>query len=266
MAFVSDITLGQYFPGDSFVHQLDPRTKLLSVLLLMTALLVSKNLWIILFFILLLVVITVFSKIPFSLVFKNLKPFFWLFILTMIVHLFWTPGKPLFELKSLHLSLTYEGFMLGLQYSIRLAVLIVLAALLTLSTLPIELTDALDKLFRPLKKIGLPSHEIVMMLTLSLRFIPTLIEETQRLKNAQMSRGASYEGSIMDRAKNIVPLIIPLFISAFRRADDLALAMDSRCYHGGDSRSSYTVLSFKYADYITLSACLVLFTFCIIAL
>jgi energy-coupling factor transport system permease protein len=135
---------------------------------------------------------------------------------------------------------------------VRLVLLIILAALLTLTTSPIELTDALEKMFGPLKKLKVPTHEIVMMLTLSLRFIPTLLEEAQRLKNAQVSRGASFDGHLIQRIKSIVPLILPLFISAFRRADDLALAMDSRCYTGGEGRSSFRRLKFATADYAVL--------------
>jgi energy-coupling factor transport system permease protein len=154
--------------------------------------------------------------------------------------------------------------MLGLIYSVRLVLLIILAALLTLTTSPIELTDALEKMLGPLKRFKVPTHEIVMMLTLSLRFIPTLLEEALRLKNAQMSRGATFDGNLVQRIKSVVPLILPLFISAFRRADDLALAMDSRCYTGGDGRSSFRKLKFKTADYFVLifmSAVLVLLFF-----
>ena len=262
---VSDLTLGQYYPGQSIIHRLDPRTKLVAALLLMTALLITNRLVIVPGFAVLILIITALSGIPFTLVLRNLRPFIWLFVLTFLVHLFWTPGETIFLVPGTSWTVTREGFLLGTQYTVRLAVLIVLAALLTLSTLPIELADALERLIKPLKRFGVPVHEMVMMLTLSLRFIPTLIEETQRLKNAQLSRGATFEGNLMEKMRSIVPLIVPLFVSAFRRADDLALAMDSRCYHGGEGRSSFKSYRFGVGDYAVSGFCLIILCCCIIA-
>lgn len=252
MAFLTDISLGQYYPGDSFVHRLDPRTKLIAIFCFMTALLVSFKPIVLIGFAVLLIIIIAGSRLPIALVLKNIRPFIWLFLLTVLVHLFLTQGHVIYTVPIFKFEITREGLSLGLIYSVRLILLIIVAALLTLTTSPIELTDALEKMFGPLKRFRVPTHEIVMMLTLSLRFIPTLLEEALRLKNAQMSRGATFDGSLIQRLKSIIPLILPLFISAFRRADDLALAMDSRCYTGGEGRTSFRKLEFKTADYIVL--------------
>ncbi|MBN1558688.1 energy-coupling factor transporter transmembrane protein EcfT [candidate division KSB1 bacterium] len=265
MALLTDISLGQYYPGDSFIHRLDPRTKLICVLCCMTALLITVAPVILLGFAVLTILVITTAQLPVSLVLKNVRPFIWLFFLTILVHLFWTPGRVVVTIPLVDLGITYQGLTLGLVYSLRLMMLLILAALLTLTTSPIELTDALEKMIGPLKRFKVPTHEIVMMLTLSLRFIPTLIEEAQRLKNAQVSRGASFDGHLVQRMKSIVPLILPLFISAFRRADELALAMDSRCYTGGEGRTSFRKLAFKTADYavliVVMTLLLLLFTF-----
>ncbi len=253
MALFNDITLGHYYPGDSFIHRLDPRTKLIAIMVLMTSLLVSYRPILLFGFILLTIFIVILSRFPVSLVFRNLRPFIWLFAITLTVHIFWTPGRILWHIPLIGIDVTSEGLRMGLVYSIRLALLIVYAAILTLSTSPIELTDSLERLLSPLKRLRVPTHEIIMMLTLSLRFIPTLLEEAQRIKNAQLSRGATFEGNVIRRIRSIIPLILPLFVSAFRRADELALAMDSRCYMGGEGRTSYKVLQFKAADYLVLT-------------
>ncbi len=252
MTMLNDITLGQYYPGDSVVHRLDPRTKIISLFFLMSALLISLDPVVLLGFVGVILLALAGSRLPLSLVFRNIRPFIWLFLLTIVVHIFWTQGQVIARLPIIELEVSKEGLYLGLVYALRLALLIILAALLTLSTSPMELTDALEKLLGPLKRFNAPVHEIVMMLTLSLRFIPTLLEEAQRLKNAQASRGASFDGHLIKRIKSIIPLVIPLFIAAFRRADDLAAAMDSRCYTGGDGRTSFKRLKFHFADYCVL--------------
>lgn len=249
MAVFNDITLGQYIPGDSFLYLLDPRTKLISVVFLMTALLMSLDPFVLAVFFILSIVIVFYSGLPFKLVFRNLKPFIWLFGLTLFIHMFWTTGEPLLILPGLKATITWEGIQLGIIYMLRLGLLILFATLLILSTSPIELTDALDKLLLPLKRFKLPVHEIVLMLTLSLRFIPTLLQEAQRIRNAQISRGASFEGSLKKKVQSVIPIILPLFISAFRRADELALAMDARCYSGGEGRTCYQRLFFTGKDY-----------------
>ncbi|RPI00148.1 MAG: energy-coupling factor transporter transmembrane protein EcfT [Calditrichaeota bacterium] len=258
MPFLNDISLGQYFPLDSFFHRLDPRTKLISVLSLMTGLLVSfRTLPLLLFFVVTIIFIYA-SRLPLFLVLRNVRPFIWLFLLTLLVHMFLTQGRVILRIPYFDWTITAEGIRLGAVYSCRLFLLIIIAALLTLTTSPVELTDGLERLLKPLKRFKIPVHEIVMMLTLSLRFIPTLLEEAQRIKNAQLSRGVSFEGSLLNRVKNIVPLILPLFFSAFRRADELAMAMDSRCYTGGEGRTSYFSLSFRTADILILFVSLLL--------
>jgi energy-coupling factor transport system permease protein len=256
MAFFNDISLGHYYPGVSYIHRLDPRTKLIAVFLLMISFLFTYNLLLLLACVFFAAAIVLATNIPISIIMRNLRPFIWLFLLTLIVHLFWTPGGHSWTLPKIGLRMTDTGLAMGLAFSIRLALLIVIAATLTLSTSPVELTDALDKLLSPLQKIRVPIHEIIMMLTLSLRFIPTLMDEVIRIKNAQLSRGASFEGNLVKRFNSIIPLVLPLFISAFRRADELAYAMDSRCYAIGNPRSHYKKLAFSSADYIALTICI----------
>ena len=253
MAFFNDITLGYYYPADSVVHKLDPRTKLLTVLAIMSSLLLSENMIVFCFYAAFIILAIKISKLPISLVLRNLRPFLWLFLLTIFVHIFFSDGHIILRIPIIGLSVSREGIFLGILYSFRLTLLIVFAALLTLTTSPIELTDGLEKLCKPLNKLRIPVHEIVMMMTLALRFIPTLMEEAERLKKAQMSRGATFEGNIIKRVKNLIPLILPLFISAFRRADQLAFAMDSRCYTGGEGRTSFKRLELHHIYYGVLS-------------
>ena len=254
MAFLTDITLGQYFPTDSFVHRLDPRTKILAILAAMTALVATHGVpeLIVTFFVL--VTIVKVSKIPLLLVLRNLRPFLWLFLIMLIFHMFLSgEGTELFTLPIVGLKVTREGLHGGVVYATRLGEFVLIAALLTLTTSPIEITDALDRFLTPLKKLGLPTHEFTLMMTLSLRFIPTLISEADKLRKAQISRGASFEGNLIQRIKSVIPLILPLFISVFRRADELALAMDARCYVGGKGRTSFKKLIFGVNDYFVLS-------------
>ncbi len=261
MAFLSDITLGHFYPCDSFIHRLDPRTKLLATMLLMMTCMISSSPGVLAVFGVILIITIYFSKIPVRFIVKNLRPFAVLFFITMFIHMFWTPGNILYSIPGLDIQMTREGVMMGIVYSVRLALLVVFAAILTLSTSPIELTDALEKLLAPLKRLRLPTHEMVMMLTLSLRFIPTLLEEAERLKNAQISRGATFEGPVYKRVKNVIPLILPLFISSFRRADELALAMDARCYHGGEGRTSFKRLRYTRHDAVIFCFCSLFFLF-----
>ena len=253
MAILTDITLGKYYPGNSFIHRLDPRTKLITMMIIMTGVLATIELFCLLGYLLLFFVVLWISNLPFRTLIRNLRPFLWLFALTIAIHLFWTSDPQNYRLPGLGLTISWSAAVMGLIYSLRLALLILFAAVLTLTTSPIEMMDALEKLMTPLQRLRLPVHEIVMMLTLSLRFIPTLIEEAQRLENAQRSRGASFEGNPLRRLRNIVPLIIPLFVSAFRRADDLALAMDARCYSGGEGRTCYRQLKFRRSDILVFS-------------
>ncbi len=246
---LKDITLGQYFPGNSFLHRLDPRSKLFASLIFMTCLLLSQELF--LFLLLTGVCLLGFylSEIPLSRILKNLKPFFWLFLITFCIHLFTTKGHEINRISFLGFGLSEEGLLNGLSYSLRLGLLIVFAAFLTMTTPPIEITDSLEKLFSPLKRFKVPVHEFVLMMTLSLRFLPLLILEAERIKNAQLSRGVSLEGNLLQRVKNIVPMILPLFISAIRRAEDLAVAMEARHYVGGEGRTSFRKLRFRKGDF-----------------
>jgi energy-coupling factor transport system permease protein len=263
MAFFNDITLGQYYPADSFVHRLDPRAKLLAALVTMSGLLLSYNYLIIMGMAFILALAVKSAKIPFSVMVRNLRPFLWLFAITWLIHLFWTSGRVLWLVPGTSVSITREGVQLGGLYVARLALLIVYAALLTLTTSPIELTDALEKISRPLKRWGVPTHELSLMLTLSLRFIPTLLEEAQRIRNAQLSRGARFSGSLRHRIRGLLPLMVPLFVSAFRRADELALAMDARCYTGGEGRTVYTRLRLGSSDYAVMAGSLLVLALCI---
>jgi energy-coupling factor transport system permease protein len=249
MGFLNDITLGQYYPGNSFLHRLDPRSKLISSLFLMTSLLLCNNLSIILALGGICIVSVYLTKLPVKIISKNLKPFIWLFLITFGIHLLTTEGKTIASLSVLGLKISEQGLINGTTYSIRLAFLITFAALLTLTTPPIELTDSLERLFSPLKKFRVPVHEFSLMMTLSLRFIPILIREAERIKNAQLSRGVSLQGSLLQRVKNIIPMILPLFISAFRRAEDLSVAMQARNYVGGEGRTNYRRLEFKRGDF-----------------
>ena len=253
MAFYTDITLGKYYASDSWIHALDPRTKLTSLMGLMICLLITLRPLMLIFFGIVAVISIRAAKLPLALVLRNLRPFAWLFAITVLVHIFWTRGEVVYQIPWIGLDISHEGLLLGFVYSMRLALLVVYAAILTLTTLPIEIADALESLFSPLERLRVPTHEMVMMLTLSLRFIPTLMEEAQRIKNAQISRGATFEGNILEKVKSVIPLILPLFVSAFRRADDLALAMDSRCYSGGKGRSRYKSLHFAGKDYVVLT-------------
>ncbi|HNW58245.1 MAG TPA: energy-coupling factor transporter transmembrane protein EcfT [bacterium] len=263
MAFFNDITLGQYYPAESFLHRLDPRSKLAAAFCLMSGLLLTYSPFVLIGMALVFLLAAQGGKLPFSLLLKNLRPFLWLFALTWIIHLFWSAGTVLWNIPGTAVALTREGLWLGGIYVARLALLILFAALLTLCTSPLELTDALERLTRPLKRFGVPTHEMSLMLTLAMRFIPTLLEEAQRIRNAQLSRGARFNGSLRQRVRGLLPLLVPLFVSAFRRADELALAMDARCYAGGEGRTVYTRLHLGGADYLVLAGSLLLLMLCI---
>jgi energy-coupling factor transport system permease protein len=203
------------------------------------------------------------SRLPVNLVLRNIRPFLWLFTLTIIIHLVWTSGRILYHIPILNLDITYEGLQLGLRYTARLVLFILLATILTLSTSPIEMMDALERMGRPLQRWHVPVHELTLMLSLSLRFVPTLMEEAMRIRNAQLSRGAHFEGSLVKRIRSLVPMLLPLFISAFRRADELAYAMDARGYTGGDGRTCFTVLKFRLADGLAMGIVCGFFSLCV---
>jgi len=249
MMFPKDITLGQYYPVDSVVHRLDPRSKLLSSLLLMSLLLMTDRLVMLLVFVLLLLLGLKLAKLPLRLAWRSLRPFLWLFLLTFILHLIYTQGRILFKIPILGWNITQEGLQRGVLYTSRIVLLIIMASLFTATTSPMELTDAIGRIASPLRKLKVPVPELAMMMTIALRFIPILLEEADRIKKAQLSRGARFEGGVLQRVRGVIPLIMPLFLSAFKKADDLAVAMEARCYRVGEERTSFKELKFKPQDY-----------------
>ena len=252
---LNNITMGQYYPVDSKVHRLDPRVKLILTIVFIVAVFLAKTFvgYAILF--LFIYGTARLANVPFKMLLRGLKPLRLILILTFLLNLFFTPGETVW-VEFWIIRITKEGFLQALYYSIRLAFLVIGTSLLTLTTSPVSLSDAIEILLSPLKKIHFPAHELAMMMTIALRFIPTLLEETDKIMKAQMARGADFEsGNLVKRAKAMVPLLVPLFVSAFRRAGDLAMAMESRCYHGGEGRTRLRVLKLTRNDGI---ACLVM--------
>ncbi len=244
-----DITLGQYYRADSVLHRLDPRVKLVATFMFIISLFVVKNFVGYILAALFLVSGIALSKVPPKFIFRGMKTIFFLLLITMIFNLFLTPGKELVSFWKI--TITYEGIRMAVMMAIRLIFLITGSSLMTLTTTPNNLTDGLERLLRPLKVVRVPVHEISMMMSIALRFIPILMEETDKIMKAQMARGADFEsGSIINRAKSLVPLLVPLFISAFRRANDLAMAMEARCYRGGDGRTKMKPLIYQKRDRI----------------
>jgi len=249
---LKDITLGQFFPGDTIVHKLDPRTKLVLMITYITALFMAKGLLAYVFMFAMLIICLILSRIKPGAVLRGLRPVFIIIMITAFLNIFFIKGETiLFEFHAI--VITQEGVVTAVYMVSRFMMLIISTFLLTYTTSPITLTDGLERMLNPLKKIKLPVHEFSMMMSIALRMIPTLIEETDKIMSAQKSRGADFEtGGLIKRAKAILPLIIPLFISAFRRADELATAMESRCYRGGEGRTKMTVLMFSGRDFIAL--------------
>lgn len=245
---IKDITIGQYYPGESLVHRADPRVKLCLTFLYMLAVFLVKSylgfLGIGLFSLLAIVI----SGIPLKYTIKGLKPVLIIIIFAAAINIFTTPGKSLLHYGII--NITYEGVDLAVKMSIRLVLLITGASMLTLTTTPILLTDGLESLMTPLKKIKFPAHEIAMMMTIALRFVPTLLEETDKIMKAQAARGADFDtGNLVQRAKSFIPVLVPLFVSAFRRADELATAMEARCYRGSEGRTRMKQLRMEALDY-----------------
>lgn len=251
MAMIKNITIGQYIPGDSVVHRLDPRTKII-VTFLFIALLFLVDSYIGYGLGLLFIVATVYySKLPLRYLVRGIRPLFFIIILTLGLHLFMTEGTVIFQFY--FIKVTEEGLQNGIMMVSRLILLVMGTSILTLTTSPIILTDGIESLLSPGKKIGIPAHELAMMMTIALRFIPTLIDETEKIMKAQMARGADFEsGNLLQRAKSLIPILIPLFINAFRRADDLATAMEARGYRGGEGRTKFRVLKMARVDVIVL--------------
>ena len=246
---LKNITLGQYYPAESVVHRLDPRVKIILLIAFVAAVFLVPNLSGFILIALYLALACKLSKLPVKLLIKSIKPLRFILIFTFILNLFFTGGTT--ELLNLGFAvLTKEGLLNAIRYALRLVFLVLGSSLLTLTTQPVTLTDGLERLLSPLKVIHFPAHEMAMMMTIALRFIPTLLEETDKIMKAQMARGADFEsGNLLSRAKAMVPLLVPLFVSAFRRAGDLAMAMESRCYHGGEGRTRLRVLKLTRGDW-----------------
>ena len=246
---IRDITLGQYYPGKSPIHRLDARTKIIATLLFIVELFVVNNFWGFVIAAAAMFAVIGVSRVPLKFIFRGLTAVFLIIIFTFLINLFMVDGRVLWHWGIL--TITYEGLRRAFFMAVRLVLLIIGSSILTLCTKPIELTDGLEKLLKPLSKIGVPSHEIALMMTIALRFIPTLMEETDKIIKAQQARGADFEsGNIVQRAKSLIPILIPLFISSFRIAQDLALAMEARCYHGGDGRTRMNEIHFKRGDIV----------------
>lgn len=247
---LSDITLGQYFPGNSFIHRLDPRTKILATLIYIVAIFFANTPLTYGLLAGFAAIVIIVSRLPLGLVFSSLKPIWIIVVLTMLIHMFTAPGENIVYAWKF-LKVTAEGLDLGIKMAVRLILLLLFSSILTFTTSPIVLTDGIEKLLRPFKAIGVPAHEMAMMMTIALRFIPTLLEETDRIMKAQTARGADFgSGNILQRMKNMLPLLVPLFISAFRRADELATAMEARCYRGGEGRTRMHELAYSSRDYV----------------
>lgn len=255
---LKDITLGQFFPGTSFIHRLDPRTKLVMLLVYIVALFTGSS-WLCygIMFVFLLTCVLI-SRIPIKSILKGLKPLAFILIFTAVLNLFMTKGETVW-VSFWGLKITKEGTIRAVMMLLRILMLVAGTFLLTYTTSPIALTDGLESLLSPLKRLHLPVHELAMMMCIALRFIPTLIEETDKIMSAQKARGADFEtGNLLQRVKALVPILIPLFVSAFRRADELATAMECRCYHGGDGRTKMKLLRYTRWDFETYAVGIVL--------
>lgn len=248
---LKDVTLGQYFPGDSIAHRLDPRAKLLLVVVYIAALFTAENYVSYAFMLVVTGAMIAVSRIPLKSILHGLKPLFIIILLTALLNLFFTQGTPLVTLGPV--VITHEGLVRAVFMVLRIMMLISGTFLLTYTTSPIALTDGMEILFGPMKKLKVPVHEMSMMMSMALRFIPTLIEETDKIMSAQKARGADFEtGKLIDRAKALLPLLVPLFVSAFRRADELAVAMESRCYHGDEGRTRMKQLRWQTHDTLAM--------------
>lgn len=259
---IRDITLGQYYQADSVIHKMDPRVKLIGTITYIISLFVFDHVIGYLLSVLFLTVVIKLSKVPFKFMIKGMKAILFLLILTAGFNLFLTPGDPLLTVWKI--TITKQGLRQAVMMAIRLSFLIIGSSVMTLTTTPNNLTDGMEKLLKPLKIFKVPVHEVAMMMSIALRFIPILLEETDKIMKAQIARGADFEsGNIIKKAKSLVPLLVPLFISAFRRANDLAMAMEARCYRGGDNRTKMKPLHYKKRDYAGYAILVCYLTLCI---
>lgn len=262
---LKDITLGQYFPMNSPIHRLDPRFKIMFTLLYIVLVFFADSVLSYLATLILVVSVTLLSKIRFSMLLKSLKPLSVIIIITAVINVFFTGAGDVIWKYGV-LKITSEGIRNAVNMTLRLSFLVMGSSLLTYTTSPLMLTDGIERLLSPFARIGLPAHELAMMMTIALRFIPTLLEETEKIMMAQKARGADFEsGNIFKRARALIPVLVPLFISAFRRADELATAMECRCYRGGKNRTSLRQLKVSGIDFAAL-AVMTLYTACIILL
>ena len=250
---IKDITIGQYFPGESLIHKMDPRMKIILTIFYIVLLFCVRNFGGFLIMASLIFAVVLISKIPFRIVLKSIKPLLFIIVFTAIFNIFYGKGDAVFPNVKYLTWLTYDGLENAAFMAIRIILLIVGTSFMTYTTSPIMLTDAIERLIAPLKYIKVPVHELSMMMTIALRFIPTLIDETEKIMNAQKARGADFEtGNIVRRAKALIPILIPLIVSAFRRAEELADAMECRCYNGGEGRTRYKVYGYQARDFIAL--------------
>lgn len=248
---IRDITLGQYFPGESVIHRLDPRVKIIATLMFIIELFIVDNFLGFAIAAVCLGTIIGVSKVPVSFIMRGLKPILLILMFTFALNIFMVDGRILWQWG--FLKITVEGLHLAVFMAIRLVLLLMGSSMLTLCTRPLSLTDGIERLLSPFKKIGVPAHEIAMMMTIALRFIPTLLEETDKIMKAQQARGADFEtGNIIQKAKALIPILVPLFVSAFRIAQDLAMAMESRCYRGGNHRTRMHEMKLRGRDYVAI--------------
>lgn len=260
---ISDITIGQYFPGNSVVHKMDPRMKIVLTMFLIVLIFLCKNVVSLFLVVLCTFMLVLVSKIRLKTVLKSIKPLTVIIIITSLLNLFYGTGEPLVEFW--RLKITLNGIETAVFMAVRIITLVVISSLLTYTTSPTELTDSIERLLKPLKYLKVDVHSIAMTMTIALRFIPTLIEEIQKIMAAQKSRGADMEsGGLIHRAKALIPVLIPLFVSAFRRANELAYAMECRCYRGGDGRTKMKVMKMTARDYIAFVIVAVFFAVIII--
>jgi energy-coupling factor transport system permease protein len=254
------ITIGQYIPGDSVVHKADPRTKIILSIVFMVVIFLVNSFWTIMAMTLFVLLSVIISGVPMKYTLRGLKPILFIIIFTAVINMFTTSGTPISQTVPFR-YITWEGIILAVRLAVRLALIIISGSLLTFTTTPILLTDGIEKLLSPFRRIGVPAHELAMMMSIALRFIPTLLEETGKIMKAQAARGADFDtGNLIQRAKSYVPVLVPLFVSAFRRADELATAMEARCYRGGKGRTRLRSLEFTSADAKIVLVTFVFFT------
>lgn len=256
----TNITIGQYIPGDSVIHKADPRTKIILSIVFMAVIFLVNSFWTFTAMAMFVLLTVIISGVPVKYTLRGLKPILFIIIFTAVINIFTTRGTPISQTVPFK-YITWEGLVLALKLAMRLVLIIISGSLLTFTTTPILLTDGIEKLLSPFRRIGLPAHELAMMMSIALRFIPTLLEETDKIMKAQAARGADFDtGNLVQRAKSFVPVLVPLFVSAFRRADELATAMEARCYRGGTGRTRLRSLEFTSADTWVVLVTAVFFT------